>query len=338
MLSAKLNIEDHSELLNYLREAGKIAHNETVKSKTLTGGVSNRTVQVYLADGSSWVIKQALDKLRVEEDWFCSPDRIYFEAEAIHWLNQSVPDICPKLIFEDKAQHLLAMEAVHTPFENLKTVLMEKRPQLSYFEAAGTLLGKIHFQGLKEELIPKRLFDIHYFDTLRVEPYYLETIIQAEETDRFFKLLIADTSRDRYTFVHGDFSPKNLLVKDGGLILLDHEVAHFGDGTFDLGFFMAHLLSKANHRREYIEDFLTGIQVFYDSYLSQNKDMGIPREQRTVRHAVGCLLARVKGLSRLEYLTKRQQETQKDIALKLIDKTPITVNGLISEFKELINA
>ena len=49
------------------------------------------------------------------------------------------------------------------------------------------------------------------------------------------------------TLVLGDFSPKNILVHSGGLILLDFECAHAGDAAFDLGFFLSHLVLKAIH-------------------------------------------------------------------------------------------
>ena len=38
--------------------------------------------------------------------------------------------------------------------------------------------------------------------------------------------------------------------------LLDHEVAHFGDPAFDLGFSLTHLLSKALHLEAYRPLFL----------------------------------------------------------------------------------
>ena len=37
------------------------------------------------------------------------------------------------------------------------------------------------------------------------------------------------TRSRRLTLVHGDFSPKNVLVYRGRLVLLDHEVIHWGD-------------------------------------------------------------------------------------------------------------
>ena len=77
---ATLNIEEPAELLSYLREARHLRAEETPIIQRLLGGVSNRTVLVQMTDGSSFVLKQALEKLRVEVDWRSDPRRSHFEA------------------------------------------------------------------------------------------------------------------------------------------------------------------------------------------------------------------------------------------------------------------
>ena len=71
----------------------------------LAGGVSNRTVLVERESGEAWVVKQALAKLRVQVDWFSSPERIHREADGLRWLAQFAPpgSITP-LVFEDHAR------------------------------------------------------------------------------------------------------------------------------------------------------------------------------------------------------------------------------------------
>lgn len=326
-------------MLNYLRDGERMGENTKVRISQLSGGVSNRTVLLEFDDGSSWVMKQALEKLRVDEDWFCSPERIFYEAEAMRWLHRYVPGNTPELVFEDRSEYILAMEAVQPPFENLKTLLINSQPKSEYFTSAGKLLGQIHLQGSKEEnCIPELFNNVHFFHSLRIEPYYLETLKQVEDTGGFYKTLIDDTNKDRFTIVHGDYSPKNLLVKNGKLILLDHEVTHFGDGTFDLGFFMAHLLSKANHLPDHRRELLTGTTQFFQAYNEVVNGLNKSREQRAVRHTIGCLLARVCGLSPLEYLSQGQRRTQKALALQLMKDIPRSVNKMVSKFKDLIDA
>lgn len=335
-MNTSLDIEDQHALAQYLKSRGILSENTEVHISPLAGGVSNRTVLVKF-NGNSWVLKQALSKLRVKGEWFSSPDRIYFEAEAMRWLASKIPGTCPGIIFEDKPCYILAMEAVHGPFDNLKTLFMNNPPRPALFEKAGRLLGRMHYHGQDKDQLPALLCDNRFFQSLRIEPYYLETTKRIKPTTKFFSHLIEETTADSYTFVHGDYSPKNLLVKDDRFILLDHEVAHFGDGTFDLGFFIAHLLSKANHRIEYRQEFLTGVITFFDAYRDSVKGINSIREQRAVRHSIGCFLARVCGLSPMDYLNREQRQVQKALSLKLVESVPPTINRLVLDIGEMMS-
>src|SRR5579884_3962460 len=76
----ELNIEQPPDLIAYLRATARIGPGETPEVRVLAGGVSNRTVLVARASGEAWVLKQALAKLRVQVDWFSSPERGRREA------------------------------------------------------------------------------------------------------------------------------------------------------------------------------------------------------------------------------------------------------------------
>src|SRR5690349_15643367 len=108
-----LDIEIPADLLRYLREHGYVRTDENAAIHVLSGGVSNRTVLVKRPNGEAWVVKQALEKLRVKADWFSNPERIHREALGIRWLGKLAPEgtITP-LVFEDHEHHLLAMDAV----------------------------------------------------------------------------------------------------------------------------------------------------------------------------------------------------------------------------------
>ena len=67
--------------------------------------------------------------------------------------------------------------------------------------------------------------------------------------------------------MHGDYSPKNILLYRDRLVLLDHEVIHFGDPAFDVGFSLTHLLSKALHVAFRRREFLDAAQSYVRTYL-----------------------------------------------------------------------
>ena len=102
----------------------------------LGGGVSN-TVVLAEAPGVRAVVKQALERLRVEQDWFCSRERIFNEVEGLGALGRVLPaGAVPEVLFEDREEWLFGMEAAPAGTVTLKDELLSGR---SNFEAAAVL-------------------------------------------------------------------------------------------------------------------------------------------------------------------------------------------------------
>jgi aminoglycoside phosphotransferase (APT) family kinase protein len=136
------------------------------------------------------------------------------------------------------------------------------------------------------------------------------------------------------TLVHGDYSPKNILVYENRLILLDHEVIHFGDPAFDLGFSLAHLLSKAHHVAALRAEFADAACHYWEVYRQTIGGViwGADLEGRAVRHTLGCLLARAAGRSQLEYLSPAERQRQREVAVGLMSRTPTSMRELADGF------
>ncbi len=331
-----IDIEDTVDLLRYLRETGRIKSDEAIVIRTLHGGVSNKTILLQRPDGSRWVIKQSLPKLRVRVSWFSDPARIQVEANSLRYLPRiTPPDSTPALLFEDRQQHLLAMEAVPDPHENWKAQLLSGILDFDLVRYFGRLLATIHQRSyeLRRELLPifrSRVF----FETLRLEPYYEFTARMVPEAKSFLLALVEENRKRRVTLVHGDYSPKNILVHRGNLVLLDYETVHFGDPAFDLGFSLTHLLSKALHLDLHREAFLGAALEYWKTYAAESRaapwfeDV----EPMAARNAVACLLARTAGRSPLEYLSDLEHLRQRDAALYLAAHCPASVPSLIESF------
>lgn len=337
-----MDIEDPASLTAYLRRLGKIAGDEQPVIRTLTGGVSNKTVLVERPSGESWVLKQALSKLRVKVDWFSDPSRIHREAEALRWLPKLAPPgtITP-LAFEDKEQHLFAMQAVSQPHRNLKTLLLSGEIQPHHMRLFGDLIGTIHgkaFFWRGQASIRLTFEDRSFFESLRIEPYYLYTASQIPAAASFLHALVDETRRELHTLVHGDYSPKNVLVtNEDRLVLLDHEVIHWGDPAFDVGFALTHLLSKAHHLPAQREEFASAVDTFWDAYWpAGGAHWSGAVKHRAVRHTLGCLLARVAGRSPLEYLTDEERERQIAAVVALMARPPQSVKELATRFLERV--
>lgn len=338
----ELDIEDFDALQNYLMLRGHLNVGEAVSFRTLSGGVSNRTVRAIWANGRSWVLKQPLAKLRVHVDWFSSPERIRVEAEALRWLNRfAPPGTTPSFVLEDAANHLLAMEAIPEGNENWKSILLRGEIVPEHFKQFGLLLGTIqHRSSTSGSEVSEKFADTTHFESLRLEPYYLFTAETTPAAASFLKALAREMLNYKVSLVHGDFSPKNTLVYRGKLILLDYEVVHWGEPAFDVGFALAHFLSKAHHLPRARGRLANAATFFWEVYWNEIAllDWARALEPRVVCHALGCLLARVAGKSPLEYLTHREMTRQKDVILSLIANPPTNVNGLITRFIQEIEA
>ena len=340
MSDETVDIEDEGSLTRYLRNAGCVRANEPLLVRTLVGGVSNKTVLVERAGGEAWVLKQALPKLRVKVDWFSDPSRVQREALGLKWLHRlAPPDSITPLVFEDATNHLLAMAAVPQPHENWKAVLLRGDVEDDHVRQFGRLLGEVHRRASEQASELSDVFDDRqFFESLRVEPYYAYTASQVPEAAAFLEGLIRSTRARRFTLVHGDYSPKNVLVHDGRLVLLDHEVIHWGDGAFDLGFGLTHLLSKAHHLCQHRDRFARAAAQFWTSYAQAARPVPwlVDLEAWAVRHTLGCLLARVAGRSPLEYLDDDERARQRRAVLTLMARPPATVTGLTSAFLDLL--
>ncbi len=326
-----LDIERHDQLIAYLRESGRIEPEETPACTTLAGGVSNRTVLVERPGGEAWVLKQALAKLRVKVDWFSDPARVHREALGLTYLAQLAPEgtITP-LVFEDESHHLLAMQAVPRPHENWKTMLLAGRLEMGHVEQFAALLGAIHRHAAESpEPLAEIFSDRSFFESLRLEPYYSYAAEQVPAARSFIDELVEQTRARGLTLVHGDYSPKNVLIHDGRIVLLDHEVIHWGDPAFDLGFAMTHLLSKAHHLRD--ARFIEAARRFRDVYAATVGRVYWDDNLQTMaaRHTLGCMLARVAGRSPLEYLDEPQRMRQRDWSVALMRSQRLTLVDLI---------
>ena len=265
-----IDIEKFGEFKTYLIEHGVLKEGADVNFSVLTGGVSNKTILMN-GEGKGIVFKQALEKLRVQVDWFSDPSRILREAEAIRKLGS----LCekgsvPELLFLNEEDFILGMEAIPSPHENFKDVLLSGNINLDYVSQFGELLGTIHSKSFLNNSEPEGvLASKDFFISLRIEPYYEYTKEQVPQAANFLTSLIDDCLGATLCLVHGDYSPKNILIQNEKIILLDHEVAHYGDPAFDIGFALTHLLSKASHLVTYREQCLSAAKLFVEQYFNK---------------------------------------------------------------------
>ena len=313
---------------DYLRHAGRVESSEPIEVRELAGGVSNVVLLVTLpARGERWVLKQARDRLRVQEDWRCSVERIWREVEVLRICGpllaqtpgaesrQTLYGPCvPDVLWEDRENYLFAMTAAPREHCTWKSMLLGEWDNKSLFiaVAAGRLLGRLHAGTWRSEAIARQLADRTFFDQLRLDPYYRFTAgVHADRAGQLQQLARSVLSH-RLCLVHGDFSPKNLLVWPGHVMLIDCEVGHFGDPAFDLGFFLTHLVAKWTHAPDHRHLLHRAARWFWLAYREElapvvSSDEIADLQRRMMLNLAGCLLARADGKSPLEYLTDAER-------------------------------
>jgi aminoglycoside phosphotransferase (APT) family kinase protein len=162
------------------------------------------------------------------------------------------------------------------------------------------------------------------FHAIRLEPYLLATARRHADVAAQLLQLAGRTAATRTALVHGDVSPKNILVGAQGPVFLDAECAWYGDPAFDLAFCLNHLLLKCLWVPGAADRFMACFDTLAAGYLSIHGVAGL--EARAASLLPGLLLARIDGKSPVEYVTEEAQKARvRSIARALLVSPPATL-------------
>jgi 5-methylthioribose kinase len=314
-------------LLGYLASRGLIQDEREVTIRELGGGVSNVVLLIEWWDQSErrWVAKQSLEKLRVKDDWRSQRERIFREAEAIQALGPLLGDgVLPQVISIDRDKYFYIMTAAPASSVVWKDSLLRGEVDLAVAREAGMLLSRTITGSRADSSFGERFADRTVFDQLRIDPYYRTTAARHPDVHPALARLIQDSWEIRTSIVHGDYSPKNMLVRDGKIFLIDFEVVHWGDPAFDAGFLLNHLLLKAFHQPQLMSVYLEAAREFWNGLVAglgpeQIEDF----EAMTMRHLGGLMLARIDGKSPVEYIRDEATRNRvRRVAKRILHEQP----------------
>lgn len=305
-----------SSAREYLRSRG-VAVSAAAGAEELAGGVSN----VVLAVGDV-VVKQALPRLRVADEWLAKRERALTEAAAMREAAAVTPDNVPEVLDVDAAACALAMTRAPADWRTWKQDLLDGDVREDVGAELGRILAAWHVHTLDRPSCRDRFEDQEAFDQLRVDPYHRTVARRRPELAAAVEGYVERMAASRRCLVHGDYSPKNVLVGDGALWVVDFEVAHFGDPAFDVAFMLNHLLLKAIHRPASRAAYEGCAAAFWDAY----RAAGPPMDEPYVLGQTGCLMvARVDGKSPAEYLTDGEKPVARDLGSDLLLDPPATL-------------
>ena len=293
-----------NDILAVLRRGGLIEFDLEPDGAPLTGGVSSDIWRVALGERQVCV-KRALARLKVKADWRAPVERSSYEAAWIETARGIDPAAAPELLFFDEAAGAIVIDYLPPERYRLwKAALQTGEADVETAWAVGKRLARIHAGTALRDEVAARFPTDAIFHEIRLEPYLLATAAAHPALGQTLQRLARRTATTKLALVHGDVSPKNILIGPDGPVFLDAECAWYGDPAFDLAFCLNHLLLKCLWVPQAAPAFLACYDALAEAYLR-----GVawePRgeiEARTAGLLPGLFLARVDGKSPVEYVT-----------------------------------
>jgi len=318
-----LNVSLPEPVLAFLHGAGLAAAGESPAATALTGGVSSDIWKVELRSGPVCV-KRALPRLRVAQLWEAPVERNRYEWRWMQAAARIAPGSAPRVLAHDEAG-LFAMEYLDgARYPLWKSELREGRADPGFARAVGVRLARIHAATAGDATVASQFPTDAGFHAIRLEPYLLATARRHPQLATALRALAERTAGTRAALVHGDVSPKNILVGPQGPVFLDAECAWYGDPAFDLAFCLNHLLLKCLWVPQAAPRFLQCFDALASAYLAERVPPGV--ESRAASLLPGLLLARIDGKSPVEYVTgEAQKDRVRRVARTLLLAPPATL-------------
>jgi Phosphotransferase enzyme family len=324
---------------SFLVEHGLAAGAQTQTWTRLAGGVSSELWRVDLPDRTICV-KQALEKLRVKGDWYAPVSRNAVEWDWLSFAAAVVPGQVPEPLAHDEDRGLFAMSFLEArDYPVWKARLLAGTVDRDEAVAVATLIGRLHAASAGDPEHARRFATDGNFASLRINPYLRTIARRHPDLSGEIEQIIRRTTTTRLTVVHGDVSPKNILIGPSGPVLLDAECAWYGDPAFDLAFVINHLVLKTlvvSGRREALVASANALAESYARLVTwESADATVARAAALLP---ALLLARVDGLSPVEYLDREQQSAVRAVARNLLGAQPAPLNAVVTAAADMLSS
>ncbi|MDJ0640610.1 MAG: phosphotransferase, partial [Paracoccaceae bacterium] len=251
-----------------------------------------------------------------------------------------MPDSAVQLFGRSETQHGFAMEFLDGADVYLwKAALLNEALDQREAVRVANMIGRIHAASAQSGFDTAPFQNRDDFHALRIEPYLIYTAGIHPDLEPQISTLASLLYRSQQVLVHGDVSPKNILFRSEGPVLLDAECATMGDASFDPSFCLNHLVLKAAHLPRSRDRLLADIGRFWESFAPHvHWEDALALEARICRLLPVLMLARIDGKSPVEYLDKPTREKVRRIAISLIrdpsSRLADVATGLAKDLKD----
>jgi len=327
---------DLQPVIDELAEAGLLDASR-VNARALTGGVSS---DIWLLDDGTnrWVIKRALAELRVAAEWKADPGRNASEYRFLQYVGDWMPEAVPAVRYVSPTNHFFAMDYLAGNFRPWKQDLLDGKCDPNKATLIGKLLGRIHAKTWECDEV-RAVFDTTpWFDQLRLDPYLRATGASHPQLQTLFNAEADRIAAARLCLVHGDYSPKNLLVESGRAVVVDCETAWYGDPTFDAAFLLNHLMLKALHLPDHRAAMLRLARTSWNAYATAlGSDHADVVEKNLPRLLLMLMLARMDGKSPVEYLGNVARDRVRAFVTTALPEAPIQIELLLNAWSQALD-
>ena len=301
-----------------------IADDERPPVTALAGGVSSDIFRVDLAGGPICV-KRALARLRVAALWYAPVERNAAEVAWMRTAGAIVPGAVPEIMGEDRVGRMFAMAFLDpADFPVWKDELRDGAVDPAAAGEVGERLARIQSAAARNSALAPRFANHATFQAIRLEPYLLATADVRGECAAALRALAEATASRRITLVHGDVSPKNILIGPDGPVFLDAECATWGDPAFDLAFCLNHMLLKCLWRPRWAKSYLDCFDALSGAYLDRvDWEARETLEARAAALLPGLLLGRIDGKSPVEYVTEEADRNRARAFASALLRAPV---------------
>ena len=282
----------------------------------LTGGVSSDIWRVDLP-GRTICVKRALPQLKVAAEWIVPVERSEHEWDWYRLVDETLPGACPHPIARDEASNLFAMDFLPPRAVPAVEGAAPRRPRRSRGRKrpSGHVLGRIHATTAGNADIAARFPPTRSSTRFASSPISKPPRACIPNAPTAILAAEATTASTRRVLVHGDVSPKNILVGPHGPVILDAECAWYGDPAFDLAFCLNHLLLKTLARPDRRDALAASFTALVHTYAGEiDWEPAAAVLARTARLLPALFLARVDGKSPVEYLREEAQRERVRVA------------------------
>lgn len=302
---------------------------DIVKIEPVNVGIMNYIFRAATKDRDIYYFKQALREPRMKDlitlnANFIQQDRIKSEYECLLVLgkekNYGINFLIPEPILFDEVNNILITKDLIMQ-TSLQTELEKGVFDDNVAEILGSYLKFQHSIKLSDTFsVCKSTSDGDHWQ------YFLALRTLDLLNNREFHVL-KDDIRSIYAkgiaiskkqLMHVDFCPKNILVGNKNIAILDFEMASsIGDPAYDLGFMIGHYLLYGFITKNAKKGFQAS-NAMYNSYVENVYDIPQDFQTRVWRYAGCTILYRLKGASPIQSINPLISEELKLEGMELV--------------------